>query len=213
VAEVIRWVWETNTGRYRNLDTGRFVGREQVVELVNGIVDRTTDNPVSTLNTMLADKRLSTADWETSFARQIKNAYIQQAEMAAGGREMMTPQLWGIVGGSVREQYNYLKDFAKEVADGRLSAAQIEARCKMYINSSREVYWRVRDLQARAQGMTEERWQAVGDDATCSACADADAMGWQPLGTFAQPGSGRVLNSPPTACSGLTNCRCTKLYR
>lgn len=212
MAEITRWVWEIGTRRYRNLDTGRFVGSAQVVNLVNGIVDR-TDSPVSALNTMLGDKRLNAADWKTGFARQIKNAYIQQAELAAGGRAQMTPQLWGMVGGTVREQYGYLNDFAKLVANGQLTATQIEARTKMYINSSREAFWRVKDAKAREQGLTEERWIPIGDDATCSPCSDAGAMGWQPIGTFAQPGSGRVRNSPRTYCEGLTNCRCEKEYR
>jgi len=212
VANVIQWVWETTTGRYRNLATGQFVGRETILGLVDSIVDRTVENPVATLNTMLADKRLSVADWQTGFARQIKNAYAQQAMLAAGGREQMTPRLWGMVGGSVREQYNYLKDFAKQIESGSLTAAQIEARTKMYLNSSREVYWRVQDMQARDQGMTQERWHAVGDDSTCGPCSDADAMGWQNLGFFAQPGSGNVI-AGQTTCLGLTNCRCTKEYR
>lgn len=212
MAEITRWVWETTTRRYRNLTTGRFVGSAEIVNLVNGIVDR-TDSPVSALNTMLADKRLNAADWKTGFARQIKNAYIQQAELAAGGRSQMTPQLWGMVGGTVREQYGYLDDFARQVAGGKLTAAQIEARAKMYINSSREAFWRVKDAQAREQGLTEEKWNAIGDDSTCGPCSDADAMGWQPTGTFAQPGSGRVLNRPQTNCQGLTNCRCTKEHR
>lgn len=212
MAEITRWVWEAGTRRYRNLTTGRFVGRIEIANLVNGIVDR-TDNPVSALNTMLEDKRLNAADWKTGFARQIKNAYIQQAELAAGGRAQMTPQLWGMVGGTVREQYRYLDDFAKQVANGQLTPAQIEARTKMYVNSSREAFWRVKDAKARSEGMTQEKWNAKGDDSTCEPCADADAMGWQPIGTFAQPGSGRVRNSPPTHCQGLTNCRCEKEYR
>ena len=213
MASPIRWIWEVGTQRYRNLDTGRFIGRAEVVNLVNDVVDRTIDDPVATINTMLGDKRLNAADWKTAFGRQIKNVYIQQAELAAGGREQMTPQLWGMVGGSVREQYRYLDDFARQVANGQLTQAQIEARTKMYINSSREAYWRVKDVQAQAQGMTEERWIAIGDDSTCGPCSDADAMGWQKIGTFAQPGSGRVLVSPQTNCQGLTNCRCTKEYR
>jgi hypothetical protein len=213
VAENTRWVWEAGTGRYRNLDTGRFIGQRQVVQLVNGIVDNTEANPVTLLNTMLADGRVNTAEWKTGFARQIKNAYIQQAELAAGGRSQMTPQLWGMVGGSVREQYGYLDDFAQEIADGKLTAGQINSRTKMYVNSSREAYWRVKDAKARTDGFTEEKWNAIGDDSTCGPCADADTMGWQPVGTFAQPGSGRVRNRPRTDCQGLTNCRCEKEYR
>jgi len=213
MAEQRRWVFETGTQRYRDLATGRFLSNTDVIGIVNGIADRTTGDPVTTINTMLADGRLNTADWKTGFARQIKNAYIQQAELAAGGRAGMTPQMWGSVGGSVREQYRYLDKFAKQIEGKQLSPVQIEARTKMYINSSRESFWRIKDMKAKDAGMTEEKWNAIGDDSTCGPCADAGAMGWQPIGTFAQPGSGRVMNRPRTNCQGLTNCRCEKLYR
>ena len=213
MAEQRRWVWETGTQRYRDLATGRFLSNTDVIGIVNDIVDKTTDNPVTTINTMLADGRLNVANWKTGFARQIKNAYIQQAELAAGGRAGMTPQMWGSVGGSVREQYRYLDKFAKQIEGKQLSPVQIEARTKMYINSSRESYWRIKDMKAQGAGMTEERWIDEGDSDVCGPCSDAGAMGWQPIGTFAQPGSGRVMNRPRTNCQGLTNCRCRKEYR
>ena len=213
MAEQRRWVFETGTQRYRDLATGRFLSNTDVIGIVNGIADRTTGDPVTTINTMLADGRLNTADWKTGFARQIKNAYIQQAELAAGGRSQMTPQMWGSVGGSVREQYRYLDKFAKQIESKQLTPVQIEARTKMYINSSRESFWRIKDMKARGTGMTEERWVDEGDSNVCGPCADAGAMGWQPIGTFAQPGSGQVLVKPKTSCQGLTNCRCEKEYR
>ena len=213
MAEERRWVFETGTQRYRDLATGRFLSSTDVIGIVNGIADRTTGDPVTTINTMLADGRLNTADWKTGFARQIKNAYIQQAELAAGGRSQMTPQMWGSVGGSVREQYRYLDKFAKQIESKQLTPAQIEARTKMYINSSRESFWRIKDMKAAGAGMTEEKWNAIGDDSTCGPCSDAGSMGWQPIGTFAQPGSGRVMVKPRTNCQGLTNCRCEKEYR
>jgi hypothetical protein len=207
------WVWDPRTGNYRDLATGRFLLRDQVVNLVDTLVDRANEQGAGTLATMLSDGRLNTADWQAGMARLIKNTYIQQTELAAGGRANVTREMWGSVGGQVAEQYRYLRDFAREVESGSLTAAQIRARSEMYISSSREAFWRVKDRQARAQGFTEERWVPIGDDSTCGPCSDAGAMGWQPIGTFAQPGSGRVRNSPETSCQGLTRCRCQKEYR
>jgi len=207
------WVWESRLGRYRDLTTGRFLGREQVVNLVDTLVDRATTQGAGTLATMLSDGRLNAADWQAGMARLIKNTYIQQTELAAGGRGNVTPEMWGSVGGQVAEQYRYLRDFAREVEAGSLTAAQIRARSEMYINSSREAFWRVKDRQARGQGFTQERWITMGDNSVCSPCVDAGAMGWQPIGTFAQPGSGRVHIAQGTSCQGLTNCRCQKEYR
>lgn len=213
MAEERRWVWEEDTQRYRDLETGRFLSRVAILAIINDIVDRTISNPVTMIDTMLSDGRLNVAEWKTAFARQIKNAYIQQAELAAGGRAQVTQQMWGSVGGALREQYRYLDKFAEQIAAGKLTPGQIEMRSKMYINSSREAFWRIKDMKAVAEGMTQERWIPIGDESTCDPCSDAGAMGWQPIGTFAQPGSGRVLRKPLTKCQGLTNCRCEKLYR
>lgn len=211
--ELNRWRWEPELDRYRNLATGRFVSRAQVVDLVDQLVDRTTESATDTLATMLADHRLSAADWKQAMGRTIKNAYIQQTELAAGGRTNVTQEMWGSVGGQLAEQYGYLDQFARDIEAGSLTEAQIRARSAMYLNSSREAFWRIKDRQARDRGQTQERWITVGDDSVCSPCVDAGGMGWQPIGTFAQPGSGRVLVSPETNCQGLTNCRCQKEYR
>lgn len=211
--EINRWQYEPELERYRNLATGRFISSEQVVGLVDQLIDRTNESAVDTLSTMVADQRLSTADWKSAMARTIKNAYIQQTELAAGGRENVTQQMWGSAGGQIAEQYRFLDKFARDIETGSLTEAQIRSRSEMYINSSREAFWRVKDRLARDKGLTEERWIPIGDDATCGPCAEAGTEGWQPIGTFAQPGSGRVKVSPLTSCEGLTRCRCRKEYR
>ncbi len=213
----IWWVWDQRLswghGGYRDTRTGRTLEQAAIRNVVNGIVDRTDAGVTDTLADMLADRRLSVNDWHAAMGRAIKNAYVQQAELAAGGRAQMTAVEWGVVGGTVREQYGHLRDFAQEIAQGKLSEAQIRRRARMYVNSSREAYWNIRDRKERERGMTQERWVTMGDDTVCDPCIDAGAMDWQEMGTFAQPGSGRVLRSPATYCRGLTNCRCEKEYR
>jgi len=216
MAEQQGWLWDQNAGQvgqYRDFATGELVPESDVIEFVNDIIDDTTGDPLETLNTMLEDGRLSAEEWAAAFALLLQTAYIQQAELAAGGREQMTPEQWALVIAALGVQYGFLEDFARQVRNGQLTPAQIEARTKMYINSSREAFWSVKDQKALGAGYTQERWDAVGDSSTCSPCADAERMGWQPIGTFGEPGSGRVLNNPPTTCEGLTNCRCEKFYR
>jgi len=82
----------------------------------------------------------------------------------------------------------------------------------MYVNSARSSFWTVLDRQMRDAGYTQERWEAIGDANTCSPCNEGDMMGWQPIGTFAEPGSGYVLREPATECAGLSSCRCRKEY-
>lgn len=216
MAERQGWLWDSQAGQlgqYRDFATGRLLSDDEVTEIVNGIVDETNGESIETLNTMLEDGRLSAEEWALAFALLLEIIYIQQAELGAGGESQMTPALWLLVIAALSVQYDFLENFAQQISAGQLTAAQIEARTKMYVNSSREAFWTVKDEKAKQTGLTEERWVAIGDDATCNPCFDADGMGWQPIGTFAQPGSGRVLVSPLTLCDGLTNCRCEKFYR
>lgn len=217
MAEPRGWTYDQrlNRGRgaYRDLSTGRVISQQQATFLIDQAIDRTQAEITTQINALLDGGQISVADWQKAMAETIKDAYIQQAELAAGGRENMTQAMWGSLSTPLQEQYKYLSNFAQEIADGKLSIGQIQRRSKMYISSSREAYWRVKDRQMKAQGFKYEQWIAVGDDSTCGPCAEAAAMGLQPLGTFAQPGSGNVLRKPTTHCQGLTLCRCFKQYQ
>lgn len=216
MAEQQGWLWDQDAGQlgqYRDFATGRLLSDGEVAEIVNGIIDEANSEPVEALNTMLEDGRLSAEEWAVAFALLLEIIYIQQAELGAGGESQMSPALWALVIVALNIQYGFLEDFAKKINAGQLSTAQIEARTRMYINSSREAFWTTKDEKAKQAGFTEERWDAIGDDSTCGPCFDAEDLGWQPIGTFAQPGSGRVQVDPLTLCDGLTNCRCEKRYR
>jgi hypothetical protein len=216
MAEQQGWLWDSQAGQfgqYRDFATGRLLSDGEVTEIINDIIDETISEPVGALNTMLEDRRLSAEEWAIAFALLLQNAYIQQAELAAGGESQMSPELWALVIVALAIQHGFLEDFARQVNDGQLTGAQIEARTKMYVNSSREAFWTVKDEKAKRAGSTQERWIPIGDASTCAPCFSGEAMGWQPIGTFAQPGSGRVQLDPLTLCDGLTNCRCEKEYR
>lgn len=204
------WKWNKELHRYQN--------DEDVLpyEDTDELVDESLDDSiliVAGLALLLVAGTLTVQGWQNKMIRAIKINYVQLAILAGYGRGQMSRADWGTIGGIIRKQYRYLRDFAKEVAAGHLTEGQITMRGRMYINSARSAYWRIRDKREKARGMTEELWTAIGDANTCEACSDAGLMGWQPIGTFGQPGSGTVLIDPPTQCSGLTNCRCTKSYR
>lgn len=206
------WKWDERRGRYRDPETGRVLSPARIRRLVDEIVDRAQDNAADLAEALEAGD-IDVAEWELQMAYLVEDAYIQQAELAAGGEEQTSPWIWAAISLLLSFQFNRLSAFALEIARGRLTIGQIVQRVKMYVNSSRQAFWAVADRDAYDRGMVEERWIAVGDENTCNACLDADQMGWRPLGTFAQPGSGQVMNNPMTFCVGLTNCRCWKDYR
>jgi len=205
----MRWEWDGR--RYRNLDTGRYVSSAQVLDIVDQIVDKTNLYATDTLVQMLDDGRLNSADWYRAMAGIIKDAYIQQAILAAGGRERVTQADWGGVGGSLVFQYDRLRNFTSQL--DTLTIGQIRMRARMYVNSSRRAFWNVKGRRAFDAGLTEEQWITMGDDTVCDPCVDAGMLGWMSLGFFGDPGSGTVILNPQTTCAGLVLCRCRKKFR
>lgn len=142
----------------------------------------------------------------------LEDAYIQQATLANDGKKPL-PLLIAIILAMLIFQIDRLTRSLRLYRQGRISAREVGRRSGMYANSSRQAYWAVRDRVERANGMVEEHWFAIGDDNTCEPCITAESLGWQPIGTFGQPGSGIVMLISGTTCRGLTHCRCRKEYR
>lgn len=81
-------------------------------------------------------------DWQAGMREQIKTLYLQQYMLGRGGLDAMTQADYGRVGGMLTEQYRYLDNFAREIAQGKLSPAQIAMRARMYLDSSTQAYER-----------------------------------------------------------------------
>ena len=170
------WVWDERTCRYRDADTGRYLSRSAVLGYVQGSLDAGRTSTASTISggvnsagtdllaNLAANGMLSPTDWHEMMREQIKREYIRQYMLGRGGRGSMTAVDWGSIGGMLREQYRYLDDFARLVADGTLSEGQIRARAAMYVNSAREAFERGK---ARALGIPAGELPAMpGDGST-----------------------------------------------
>ena len=201
----VEWVDETYPGRRLDLSGA--------ADLVDALIDAASDDEVDELLEMLGDEpdEEAVARWKRGFWALLKGLYVALALVAAAGA--LTLLDWEAVQILLLIQLEYLDRFAQEVASGAVSRAEARRRMRMYVNSARSSFWRVLDRQMREAGYDEERWHAIGDANTCSPCWEGDMMGWQPIGTFAEPGSGYVLREPTTECQGLSNCRCRKSYR
>jgi hypothetical protein len=192
---------------------GRTLDLSGAADLVDALIDAVDEDEIDELLDVLSDEPTveETAEWKRRFWLLLKWLYVALALVAAAGA--MTLRDWEAVQVLLLVQLSYLDRFAQEVATGAISRAEAGRRMRMYVNSARSAFWTVLDRQMRDAGYTQERWIAIGDANTCSPCNEADGMGWQPIGTFGEPGSGFVLRDPTTECQGLTNCRCQKAYR
>lgn len=91
--------------------------------------------------------RLSTGEitvqaWTSGMRELIKQTYTQQYMLSRGGVNAMTQADWGQLGAALRDQYRHLDQFAQEIASGKLSPAQIQARARLYVNSATQAFER-----------------------------------------------------------------------
>jgi len=196
-----------------NEETGRKLDLSDAADLVDELLDAVDEDEIDELLDILSDEPTEeeVARWKRQFWALLKWLYISLALVAAAGA--LTVGDWEAIQILLLGQLYYLDRFAQEVATGTISKAEAGRRMRMYVNSARSAFWTVLDREMIDAGYTEERWIPIGDANTCTPCTEAGMMGWRPIGTFAEPGSGYVLRDPTTECQGLTLCRCQKVYR
>ncbi len=173
------WRWSDAAHNYRDLETGRWVSGVQVRSW-SAAASKASGEAVTSMADMLADGRLNVRDWTLLMRDELKDVYIQQYVLARGGLEQMTQRDWGSIGAMLgRDQYAYLDKFAREIADGKVSPAQIKRRAAMYVRSSSEAFERA---SARAhEDATEIRWLVSPEIENCQDCLEFQAMGWQKI--------------------------------
>lgn len=135
------------THRYRNTETGRFLGAGQMVELRDRFLDAQQE-AMRELTGRLSE--MTVADWARQMRDTIKTTHIDLYVLGHGGRNTMTAQDWGRLGHKLREQYAYLSRFEMEIATGRytdpetggLKLDALMARAELYAKSGVSSYER-----------------------------------------------------------------------
>ena len=135
------WKWYGEpVYRYRD-EKGKFASQREVWDYSNKSIDFTSDEAAALARRLQAET-LTIEAWEKEMRRLILNETMRQYMLGIGGRDQMTDEDYGSVGGMVSEQYKYLRQFAQKISEGKFSSAQIANYSRMYINSTREAFER-----------------------------------------------------------------------
>lgn len=217
MADAPGWSWETETKRYRDNSSGRFLSHETVRDLRDDYLTALKAEPVD-LAAQLASGDLSLRQWEAGMRDHIRATFVAQALLGCGGENAATPAVYGVVGAQVKAQYGFLRGFAQEIAAGTLSDAQISTRAQLYTASATQAYERARagsfevtlpqypgdgsqDCKANCNCSWEivetadeirATWQLGGTD-HCETC-EQNATQWAPL--VFEKGSDRMIDLP-----------------
>jgi hypothetical protein len=182
------YAWDTRLRNYVDLSTGRMVKRAAVVDMLDGVLQRSSGT-VERLALSAHDGTLTPRQFYEAMQREVRLANNAAAALAKGGWAQMTQSDWGRNGALLREEYRHLRGFAADIAEGKLSPAQVAARAKLYADSAWRRYWEVHEGQMTEAGKGEEHWRTRGDDRVCAVCLELEARGWQPIGSMPVPGS------------------------
>jgi hypothetical protein len=194
------YAWDRKLGNYVNLNTGRMVKRATVNDLLRDTIDGHA-NQMGHFAVEVSNGRMTPREFYELMRENVRESYNSSAALGKGGWHAMTPADWGTNGQKLREEYRHLKDFAQDLADGKVTQGQAVARAKLYADSAYQRYWELQQDQQRELGNDEEAWHTAGDERVCPVCSELEARGWQPLGSLPLPGSPHF------------GCRCDKTFR
>ena len=196
------YYFDKRNHNYIRAPTGRFVARGRIIELLEKSVAGRERRLFEGIR-RLVDGTRSPQVFLSHAKVMLKRQYLQEAALAAGGWDQLTPADFGRVGGKLRAQYRRLSEMTAGVRDGEVSEAQALNRMQMYMGNARAEYFEVERerLPPVPQGQTriERRRLGAKDKGNCDDCLRYDDMGWQPEGALPVPAQASLCNG---------NCRC-----
>lgn len=196
------FTFDPQSARYRNSVSGKFVPAAEVRGAVDVVIEQTSQR-LQQITGGLQSGVLTIEDWRGLMAQELKSLHLTTASAAMGGWNMMSPADFGWVGQRLRQQYQWLGQFADDVVSGKQAMdGTLAVRASLYAEAARSTNREMERRQARLRGEQQERNQLGAAD-HCPGCLDQTARGWQPIGSLMPVGS--------RSC--LARCRCAMTYR
>jgi hypothetical protein len=202
LAAGIFWLWDSSRRRYINVRIGRVVQEASVNRLLREIGEGARER-MQSLTAKMSLGQISNAEWQLGMLDEIKNSHRALAELAKGGKEMMTARDWGLLGARVRQQNQYFLGFASDVITGQMSEAQVVNRAGLYADALYSTYQNTVALRERGAGVRLARRVLDAGAQHCEDCPPLAALDWIPIEEMTPIGD--------TPCQ--VQCRCTIEYQ
>lgn len=197
-----KFVWDKKSGRYRYLDTGKFVGKDAVAYLTRKNIDLVQQELNFIKDQTIAGK-MTLTEFQSITARNIKTLHIQQAILARGGSANFTSADRARVSAILQQESDRIIGITQKLKDGTLSKAQFSAQYNTFAKKS-QISFEESVMQNNIEnGMVAMRRLLGVTDKHCQSCLNYAARGIQPIGT---------LPLPMQACECRSNCKCRVVY-
>lgn len=87
--------------------------------------------------------KIDIGTWQVRMRAELRKMHAAQVIAASGGQK--TDATWDDfqkLGNILKEQYRYLEKFAREIADGKVSALRAKQRAGLYAGATRATFWK-----------------------------------------------------------------------
>lgn len=194
--------WDGRLHRYVNVASGRFVGRQAILDLLDAEIAQ-REREMGRLLMAFMNGELVPGVWLHEMQTALRRTHLQMAALGAGGWERLTPADYGRIGGYLAADYRRLAEFARALEAGELTPAQALARMGLYLGNARRNFWHGQEPTPGVAGRVVLFRRELGMAEHCDDCVGYAGLGWQRAdsGLAPAPGEGSVC---------LTNCRCTR---
>jgi hypothetical protein len=197
--------YSKSLGRYRDLGTGRFVARADIVSLLEARV-ASLENRLTALTTAAVEGKLAPAYFAEQMRTELRRSHLQARAVGAGGIDKLTPADYGSVGRKLRDDYARVANLARDIHDVKVSLPQALNRVQGYAGNARLEFFEAdaaaKKEAAAGKGMVLLMIRDLGVAEHCADCLGYYEQGWQ--------------LDLPLPCVGsicTTHCRCSVRYR
>ena len=186
---------------------GRTVARSTILEKLADSIEQREKSIIRHAEA-LANGQLGGAQYVSLEHLLLKRQGLQEAALAAGGWDRLTPSDRGRVGAMLQHDiYPALARQAHDAAEGKLSPAQAVSRVHMMMGTERAMGLQIeREHQppAKLGSVRIARRHLDSDAKNCEDCVGLAGQGWQLEDDMPVPGNDSI-------CDG--NCRCSIEYK
>ena len=200
---LIGYSFDDRIGRYRSGQTGRFVARDRILDLLDA---QTTgaEQRMRDLTTGAHNGTIAVAVWLELMRTELQRLHLQQGAIAAGGWDRLTLDETSRIQMALDEQYRYLANFGAEMQDTERKPTLPQALSRMaaYIGAARVMFWAIERNRRKpsAPDMTVIEKRELDETALhCPECLMHAQRGYQLLGNLPAPGE---------QCTCRHKCRC-----
>lgn len=193
----------SSTGQYRDLGSGQFVRRSDVLKLVDQETQRTKIRLQANTRLLISGK-IDLPEWETRMAQSLKDSSLRIAALGSGGKDGMSQRHYGTIGRQLRDQYEHLDGFARALAGGKLTPNQALYRAGLYADSVKVAFHKAEKLTKESESFQSAKRSLDPQAKHCASCLSYSTGGeWQPIDQVTPPG---------VDCECGQFCRCTIVY-